>query len=256
MVQVHTVENIDGSGIRRPHFPHRLVARNSRGEVAEIPILIKTQGSDTKLVAQMQPLYEAKSLARQEYAGHDVPPFVLQIGDGENGGVMMNEFPPCYRKGFGEAGTEGTVALNGSEYLEFVKRMGIKDSDFIPVQPISQHRIWKELDGKHGDGAADKAIERIKAGDSGFNLDKASWTSDRSWVSGYEDVLDPMNKLSAAFHAFFDGAKADPSDHRYREALLHLLLSQTSCFRYWGSGVWTEYAKEIVRRGMEIVAAA
>ncbi len=37
----------------------------------------------------------------------------------------------------------------------------------------------------------------------------------------------------------------------YKKALLYLLLSQTSCFRYWGTGVWTDYAKEICRRGME-----
>ena len=55
--------------------------------------LIKTQGSDTKLVAQMQPYYEAKSLSRWELAGKSVPPLVTQIADGENGGVMMNEFP-------------------------------------------------------------------------------------------------------------------------------------------------------------------
>jgi hypothetical protein len=34
--------------------------RNSRGEVIAITALIKTQGSDTKLVAQMQPYHEAK----------------------------------------------------------------------------------------------------------------------------------------------------------------------------------------------------
>jgi len=54
--------------------------------------IIKTQGSDTKLVAQMQPYYEAKGLSRCELAGKQVPPIVTQIADGENGGVMMNEF--------------------------------------------------------------------------------------------------------------------------------------------------------------------
>ena len=34
----------------------------------------------------------------------------------------------------------------------------------------------------------------------------------------------------------------------------YLLLSQTSCFRYWGEGIWTEYAKEICRRGMEALS--
>ena len=64
MVQEHSVENPDGSGIGRPHAPHRLVARNSRGETQSIIAIIKTRGSDTKLVGQMQPYYEAKGLSR------------------------------------------------------------------------------------------------------------------------------------------------------------------------------------------------
>jgi hypothetical protein len=44
----------------------------------------------------MQPCYEAKGLGPVELAGRLVPPLVTQIADGENGGVMMNEFPPKY----------------------------------------------------------------------------------------------------------------------------------------------------------------
>src|SRR5881409_2144904 len=85
LVQEHTVEHIeDGSGIRRPQIPHRLVARNARGETASIVAIIKTQGSDTKLVGQMQPYYEAKNLGRSELAGHSIPLLVTQIADGEN----------------------------------------------------------------------------------------------------------------------------------------------------------------------------
>src|SRR5207244_822369 len=121
-------------------------------------VLIKTQGSDTKLVAQMQPYYEAKGRGREDYQGKNIPPFVAQIGDGENGGVMMNEFPPAYKQAFQEIGTEGTVAMNGSEYLEFVRRAGLKDSDFMPVQPVMQNRVW-EFFKKPGPDAADSAIE-------------------------------------------------------------------------------------------------
>jgi hypothetical protein len=56
--------------------------------------VVKTQGSDTKLVGQMQPYYEAKGLSRLELAGRSVPPLVTQIADGENGGVMVNESHP------------------------------------------------------------------------------------------------------------------------------------------------------------------
>jgi len=250
MVQEHTIENLDGSGIRRPNFPHKLVAKNSMGEEREIAIIIKTQGSDNKLIGQMQPYYEAKTKNPEEYAGKNVPPFVFQIGDGENGGVMMNEFPPMYKQAFNEIGKEGVVAMNGSEYLEFIKEKGIHENSFIPVQPVSQHRIWEYVTD-YRPGACDEAIKIVHEKDSGFNLDKGSWTNDKSWVRGYEDVLDPVNKLSARFHEKYNDTKADTGDPGYRYALLYLLLSQTSCFRYWGQGIWTEYAREICRRGME-----
>jgi len=97
LVQEHSVEQpANGSGLGRKHIPHRLTCTNSHGETASIIAIIKTQGSDTKLVAQMQPYYEAKGLNRWELAGKSIPPLVTQIADGENGGVMMNEFPPKY----------------------------------------------------------------------------------------------------------------------------------------------------------------
>ncbi|MFH1797939.1 MAG: glycosyl hydrolase family 57 [Candidatus Omnitrophota bacterium] len=252
MVQEHTIENMDGSGVRAPHLPHRLVAKNSLGESEEITVLIKTQGSDTKLVGQMQPYYEAKTRKREQYAGEKLPLFVLQISDGENGGVIMNEFPPKYKEVFREVGTEGTIALNGTEYLDFLKTIGVEEKDFIPVQPVSQHKIWAVI-GESAPGAADRAIEKAKEKYGSFNLDRGSWTSDRSWVKHYENVLSPINRLSVEFHKRFDSENVDESEPLYKEALLYLLLSQTSCFRYWGEGAWTEYAKEICRRGMNVL---
>jgi hypothetical protein len=73
LVQEHSVERVGGGNVERPHVPHRLVARNSSGESASIVALIKTQGSDTKLVGQMQPYYEAKGLSRVEVGGRPVP---------------------------------------------------------------------------------------------------------------------------------------------------------------------------------------
>jgi hypothetical protein len=43
------------------------------------------------------------------------------------------------------------------------------------------------------------------------------------------------------------------SDPRYRNALFHLLSSQTSCYRYWGQGLWTDYGREICRRATDIL---
>jgi hypothetical protein len=255
MVQEHTIENADGSPFDRPYVPHRLVAKNSLGEVAETTVLIKTKGSDTKLVGQMQPYYEAQTRDREAYGGKEVVPFVLQIADGENGGVMMNEFPDAYKKVFHEVDRQGVVAMNGSEYLEHMEGAGLDQGALSAVQPVSQHKIWQAIEG-YGPGAADRAIEKVKEKDAGFSLDMASWTNDRNWVKGYGDVLDPMGQLSAAFHQRYDDTNVDKNDPLYKEALLYLLLSQTSCFRYWGRGLWTDYAKEICRRGMECLDRA
>ena len=40
---------------------------------------------------------------------------------------------------------------------------------------------------------------------------------------------------------------------QYRQMLLHNLLLQTSCFRYWGQGTWTDYAQEIYRQGDQLM---
>ncbi len=124
LVQEHTVEGLDDRGLQDRHIPHRLVCKNSEGEEASIIGVIKTQGSDTKLVAQMQPYYEAQTLNRVEVGGVWIPPIVTQIGDGENGGVMMNEFPACFRQAVGRFGTEGVVNVNVTEYLEMIEQAG------------------------------------------------------------------------------------------------------------------------------------
>src|SRR5919205_3875774 len=86
LVQEHTVELPDGRPLERLHLPHRLACTSSQGDTAEIAAVVKTQGSDTKLVGQLQPYSEAKGLARVQLAGRSVPPLVTQIADGENGG--------------------------------------------------------------------------------------------------------------------------------------------------------------------------
>ena len=69
--------------------------------------------------------------------------------------------------------------------------------------------------------------------------------------------MDPVVRLSARFHDRWDQAGDDaPHETGYCVSLLYLLLSQTSCFRYWGHGFWTETAQEICRRGLESLNVA
>lgn len=242
MVQEHSVETIEGLPLAEKYLPHRLIARNSQGETESITALIKTQGSDTKLVGQMQPYYEAKNYSPKPLGNVLVPPLVTQIGDGENGGVMMNEFPNAFKKAWHEM-AQDVVGMTGTEYLELIEAAGCNPDDYPACQPIGQHLIWQQVSKENSTpDAVENAIAQLKQTHPNFHIDGASWTNHLSWVKGYENVLTPINKLSALFH--------ENRNTRSREALLYNLLLQTSCFRYWGQGVWTDYAREIYRRGV------
>ena len=252
LVQEHTVETFEGHGLEHRHVPSRLVVKNSAGEELSIIALIKTQGSDTKLVAQMQPYYEAETLQRTELGGISIPPIVTQIGDGENGGVMMNEFPDAYRQTVARFGAEGVVNVNGTEYLEMIEQAGVREEMMPAIRPIHQGRVLEHIT-KWEPGAADNAIHEIQKESPEFSMEGGSWTNDICWVKDYDNVLTPMNRLSAEFHRKLDGQPVDKGGQPYRNALFHLLVSQTSCFRYWGQGRWTDYAQEICHRGFEIL---
>jgi hypothetical protein len=254
LVQEHTVEQPEnGWHPQRPHLPHRLVCTNSKGETASIIAIVKTQGSDTKLVAQMQPWYEAQGLHRWELAGKSVPPLVTQIADGENGGVMMNEFPAKYMEAVRAASGSDVPLMNGSEYLEHLFAMGIKETDLPEIQPLFHHKIWQNMSPGDGPQRLAEVIAELKRSDHRFHMEGGSWTNDLSWVQGYENVIGPMEEVSALFNekVLLPGVSAD--DLGYRNALFHLMSSQTSCYRYWGQGLWTDYGREICRRASDIL---
>ncbi|MDQ5832169.1 MAG: glycosyl hydrolase family 57 [Actinomycetota bacterium] len=254
LVQEHTVEQPDGGGVQHRHLPQRLVCTNSRGETASIVALVKTQGSDTKLVAQMQPYYEARGLGRCELAGRSVPPLVTQIADGENGGVMMNEFPPKYLEVMRECSGSPTPILNGTEYLERLSATGVTESDLPVAQPLFQHRIWERMSPGDGPDRLAALTEELRRDDGRFHMEGGSWTNDISWVRGYDELLIPMDRASAAFHERVLARHIPTSDPGYRNALFHLLTAETSCYRYWGQGDWTDYGAELARRTTENIA--
>jgi len=202
----------------------------------------------TKLVAQMQPYYEAKGLSRWELAGRQVPPLVTQIADGENGGVMMNEFPSKYLEVMRECSGSRTPALNATEYLEHLFALGIQEKDLPLLQPIFQKRIWDRFKPGEGERPLAQVIEQLRKEDHRFHMEGGSWTNNISWVKGYDNVLGPMERTSSLFYEKLIKPGVSPADPRYRNALFHLLSSQTSCYRYWGQGIWTDYGREICRR--------
>jgi hypothetical protein len=254
LVQEHSVEEPDGSGPRHRYLPNRLTCTSSRGESASIIAVIKTQGSDTKLVGQMQPYYEARGMGRSTLAGRSVPPLVTQIADGENGGVMMNEFPPKYFDVTRECSGTQTPAMTVTEYLDWLRSAGIGPGDLPVIQPLFQSRIWGWMVPGDGPDRLADVIKQLQGEDGRFHMEGGSWTNNVSWVRGYEPVLAPMDKASSLFHERVLAKAVPTDDPRYRNALFHLLTSETSCYRYWGQGRWTDYGAELARRTSDIIA--
>ncbi len=254
LVQEHSVERAeDGGPVRDPHLPHRLVARNSLGHTVSIIAVIKTQGSDTKLVGQMQPYYEAKGLSLASLGGQSVPPLVTQIADGENGGVMMNEFPPKYHDVIRECSGSDTPVVNVSEYLEYLESIGVTEACLPAIQPVMQKRVWDRFTEGAGPQRLAEVIAQLKSEDGRFHMEGGSWTNNVSWVRGYESLIGPMEAASALFAEKVIRPGVSPAEPRYRNALYHLMMTQTSCYRYWGPGIWTDYGCELCRRTMGIL---
>ncbi len=253
LVQEHSVEQPEGIAPERKHLPQRLVCKNATGETAAILAIIKTQGSDTKLVGQMQPYYEAKGLSRRELRGKSVPPLVTQIADGENGGVMMNEFPPKYMEVVRECSGSDCALMNVGEYLGQIFALGVREEDLPVIQPIFQKRIWDRFQPGEGPDKLGVVIDQLRREDARFHVEGGSWTNNISWVHGYETLLGPMERASSLFHEKVLKAGLPTHEYRYRNALFHLMVSQTSCYRYWGQGVWVDYGREICRRTSDIL---
>ena len=216
-------------------------------------MLIKTKGSDTKIIGHMQPHDEAASQSRWDYRGRKILPLVTQVADGENGHVMMNEFPGTYAEVVRRATGTDVPLVNPTEYLEYLWADGWKEEDFPVVQPVRQKRIWERFNSGDGPEKLAQVIDQLQREDYHFHVEGGSWTNDISWVYGYENVIGPMEKASVLFNEKVLCKKVWTGEHRYRNALFHLLTAQTSCFRYWGQGRWTEYGREISRRAIEIL---
>jgi hypothetical protein len=131
--------------------------------------------------------------------------------------------------------------------------VGMTEKDFEPIQPLHQAAVWKRVGDNVSEEKVRNAMREAARADHRFSMEGGSWTNNVSWVRGYESVLDPMNQLSVEFHKRLDGVALDRRSHAYRNALFHLLSSQTSCYRYWGQGRFTDMAREICRRGLDIL---
>ena len=152
-----------------------------------------------------------------------------------------------------EASGGQTPPVNITEYLEYLETLGITEDVFPAIQPIMQKRIWDRFQDGAGPQALEQVIRGLQKEDYQFRMEGGSWTNNISWVRGYEHLLGPMESASALFAKKVLVQGIPTSEPRYRQALYHLLTTQTSCFRYWGKGTWTDYGRELCRRTMEFL---
>jgi hypothetical protein len=99
-----------------------------------------------------------------------------------------------------------------------------------------------------------KVVEELRREDGRFHMEGGSWTNNISWVRGYDSVLVPMERASAAFHERVLARNVPTTAPGYRNALFHLLTLEASDYRYWGQGQWAGYGAELARRTTEIIA--
>jgi len=152
-----------------------------------------------------------------------------------------------------ECANSRTPLLNVSEWLEYLASIGVTPQDLPVCQPLFHKLIWERMKPGDGPDKLTEVIEAIKKENHRFHLEGGSWTSNMSWVRGYDSVMKPMEAASSHFYTKVIEPKISTADPRYRKALFYLLAAETSCYRYWGEGIWTDYGRELCRRADAIV---
>ena len=131
--------------------------------------------------------------------GSNIPPLVTQIADGENGGVMMNEFPPKYMEVGAEASGSDVPSINVTEYLNTSPRRGSRER-FPAYRAVLQKRIWDSFKNGEGPEKLEKVISDLKKQDGRFHMEGGSWTKNISWVKGYENILGQWKRPVRLFY--------------------------------------------------------
>lgn len=195
-----------------------------RKEIFSKPHMLETKSSTIKVVFRA-PAYFIDQQAGasadfiKEKIEREIVPLkgdriVITASDGENGNVMMNEFfPQTFTKLY-------TKILSHSKFTSFLV------SEFL-------EKFYKN-----------KSLEKIELKTLG-----ASWIDGHSlWkgTSRKDRIRKRIEKISKLYHYRLDKEK------RSRIKKL-LLISETSCYLYWGNEYWYSQAEKTIKKMEEIL---
>jgi len=180
--------------------PHKLKVKNE-----EIIAFVKTPYYflDQQAGCDASCVYQRCLDALRNFkTGKQKPPIIVPASDGENGNVMMNKFFP-------------------ETFLPFFK----KSFKYASSLTLSQFlkKFYKKIE----------TTVRIK--ESG-----GSWIGGHErWVEGYKKVkiLEMVRNISKLFHKI-QGKLKQKNKKLYEMVRKLLLISETSCYVYWGTTFW------------------
>jgi hypothetical protein len=133
------------------------------------------------------------------------PALVVPASDGENGNVMLNEFfPKTFLPFFEEKIDEKVSSLTITEFLQ-----------------------------KYYDGKIESKIKLKEVG--------GSWVGGHErWVIGKErEIINKkIRRMSREFHKIKPEKLRKELKDLYKNAKRMLLISETSCYTYWGTTFW------------------
>lgn len=215
LARADQLRTANGQAIAQPHLPHRLLVTNTQGEQTSITVLLHTT-SPTGGVAQMAPYQRSRHLQPQPFATGQIPPLVLQMEDGENSHAMMHDFPGAYRNTWYDVlhhRDRPIAGVTGTEYLELIEAHGMEPERY-PACEVCPAPL----------PSLSPAVKNAQA-----RLHQ---------------------RLQAAHAAALSLAPTVPftQQSRYRAALVHYLVAQTSCFQHWSDKKWHTYWQTLYQR--------
>lgn len=192
--------------------PHLIEANNER-----FPVIFRVRYDfiDQQAGCDANGVYEKGLLASKIFSSvSDKPALIIPASDGENGNVMMNEFfPSTFIPFFTKKIDSNVASMTVSEFLQkyYSSRGKIEPKSTVSITPIG-----------------------------------SSWTgSHENWLLGEErlTIKKEIEKLSKEFHSLMSKSR---DKNKIEEAKQALLISETSCYVYWGMDYWFDQGRQMI----------